>query len=194
MPKGRQPNPNIEIRGIGEGISGERLSQLGAAPTVPSTKTNRELRTRGQNAANNSFTMEVWKISQAAKQTDNVALLRDAFAQYMALCDEYGFQPGNMGAYKAIGINGKTAKLWAAGKAGREKAELIRDINDVLSTSREVYILNGSMSPQVGMFMMKNFDGLSDQPIEIAEERDLLGDKPNAEDIINRYESLPDEE
>jgi len=195
MPKGKQPNPNIEIRGIGEGISESKLTSLGAnSSRVPSTKTNREMRTKGQVAVNMEFSMQILQLSESAKQVDSVAMLRDAFKQYLELCNEYGIQPSNMSAYSALGIDLKKAKLWAAGKAGREKAELMQFVNQFLAMSRETSIMSGTISPQVGQFMQKNFDGLSDAPIEIAEERDLLGDKPSAEDIIDRYESLPDEE
>lgn len=195
MPKGKQPNPGIEIRGIGEGISESKLTQLGANKSgVPVARSNKELRTRGQVSVNMTFSMEIMQLSESAKKIDRVELLRDAFKRYLELCDQYGIPPTNMSAYSALGIDLKTAKLWAAGKAGRDKAELIRWINQFLAMSRQTNIDTGAMSPQVGMFLQKNFDGLSETPIEIAEERDLLGDKPSAEDIIDRYESLPDEE
>jgi len=183
----KQPDMSIHVRGIGE------KAETNSSGLVPKEK-NKALVNSNKVTRNLNFNMEVMSLSETAKDSNDIGVLRSVFKSYLELCNEYSIVPNNMSAYAAIGISINTAKMWAAGKAGAEKKEFIAWINTFLGMSTQTGILTGTISPSIGMFLQKNFDGLSDTPSQVAEETDLLGEKPSADDIIDRYSDLPDEE
>lgn len=184
--RGKEPDLSIHVRGIGE-------KEPTQATVVPRGN-NKALQSSNKVTRNLSFTMELLALSEKAKQTKSIDDLRGLFKHYLEMCNEYSIVPNNISAYQSIGITTQTAKMWAAGKAGAEKKELIDFVNQFLASTTQIGILTGTISPTIGIFLQKNFDGLSDQPVAVAEENDLLGEKPSADDIIERYSDLPDED
>ena len=117
----RQPIPTLTVRGIGE--AAPELSQPSQVPGRELT--NSKLKAKSQVGLNMSFTTQIMALSEHSRGITDVALLRDAFKQYLELCEMYNIPPNNLAAYGAIGISTATAKMWAANKAGREKKEFI---------------------------------------------------------------------
>ena len=91
---------------------------------------------------------------------EDLPVLRDAFVNYLQLCQKNGVRPGNIGAASAMGVHYTTIGKWQNGSNGDEYREFANTVNQILATIREDMISDGKLNPVIGIFWQRNFDAL----------------------------------
>jgi hypothetical protein len=91
---------------------------------------------------------------------EDLPALREAFLNYLELCDQNGMRAGMQGASAALGVDYSTVTKWANGIRGKEFQELALTIKQVLATAREEMVATGKLNPVIGIFWQRNYDGL----------------------------------
>ena len=90
--------------------------------------------------------------------------------KYLALCIEHDQPITNLTAYAAIGIDRKTAYEWQTrrshgginnSKVAERRYEFITRLKGICACFREQLMLEGLISPELGIFWQCQYDGLS---------------------------------
>lgn len=138
-----------------------------------------------------NFVGAVAAIGEEAKGQP-VPVLRKKFWEYVTLCSKAGMKLSNQCAYAAIGISAVTASAWRKGQQGKEKRELIDEVNRICSMYRETLVENGQLNVVWAIWSSKNFDGMKDNPGDFDEKIDPMGEEETAEEIADKYKDLLD--
>ncbi len=129
-------------------------------------------------------------LSENKNDSTEIAEYRQRLRQYIDACKLAGVKAGNLGAYAAMGITGQILGRWASGRAGTEKKEFAIQVKQLFSAFRESLAQEGYISPPVAIFWAKNFDGLSDNPIDTAEKENPLGEGMSSLEIAEKYKDI----
>lgn len=84
------------------------------------------------------------------------------FANYMALCAEYGKKPGNLACYLALGIATSQVTKWARDNTDVRRRDFIMKVKGVMGAIREELGADGEIPPALAIFFHSNYDGLQD--------------------------------
>ena len=119
-----------------------------------------------------------------------IATYRKKLADYIEVCKLAKIKAGNLGAYAAMGIGKETISRWKRGRNGAEKQNFAIQVTQLFSAFRESLSQEGYISPPVAIFWAKNFDGLSDNPVEIKEAENALGEGISSKEIADKYKDI----
>lgn len=121
--------------------------------------------------------------------SNDVPEMRRRFLNYLEQCKIFDMKVGNMNAYVAIGIDRRTAFDWVNNRQTfkPERAEFIRQVQDMCGGYREAMMQDGKLNPVTGIFWQKNFDGFKDQQEIITTQQSVLGELPDVAKLQQRY-------
>ncbi len=147
---------------------------------------------RGSNAQLVAHLIGTRQIAARANIDDPQSLFA-CLEDYLRLCIEQNIKITNMAAYAACGISATDVSNWERGitrandKRYKEFAQFLRS---VCSQYREQAMVEGIISPIVGIWHQKNYDGLRDDPL-VADSPDAgLEVKQDPEEIAAKYRGL----
>lgn len=121
----------------------------------------------------------------------NVQELYASFGRYVQYCIDNGVQMTNLNAYMSMGLTKDDVYDWEHLRWGTpEHQKFIRDVKMVLASYREQAMIDGKISPVVGIWHQKNYEGYRDiQETVVALNKQ--NEQYSIEDIQKRY-SLPE--
>ena len=126
---------------------------------------------------------------------DDPNTLWQALDSYLRFCADTGFLIGNKTLYYACRVSKETVFTWSHGTRKQHNPEYKR-FADMLKTvcacAREMYGLEGIVSPVMTIFHQKFYDGFKDDPGDEVIPNPL-GDLPDADKLIQKYGGLFDE-
>ena len=129
----------------------------------------------------------------AKANVDDPSTLYACLEEYLKLCIEQNIKVTNMAAYAACGVSSQDVSNWERGltrasdKRYKEFAQFIRSI---CSQYREQAMVEGIVSPVVGIWHQKNYDGMRDDPIVADITETGLETKQDPEEIAAKYRGL----
>lgn len=107
---------------------------------------------------------------------------------YFEVCNRLGVPPGNMGLYLYCGIDRREVPRFIA--KNNTCSDILKDACQKISTFREYAALSGEIRDSVAIFMMKNYDNMTDtQKIEI--DNGNNADTIPIEKLIQSAQDLP---
>lgn len=109
------------------------------------------------------------------------------FQRYLELCVAYDQPVGNEMAYAAIGITRQRAWDWKHRDKNEARKVFIEKVESVCRSMREMYMLDGKVSPVTGIWWQKNYDGLRDVTENIQIKTDLTTPEQSIEAIRQKY-------
>jgi len=90
--------------------------------------------------------------------------------------------------YLAMGLDRRTIEGWAKGEMGTPQQRTFGSkILQICAIYREQMMLDGGMSIIAGIFWQKNYDGMTDQPREVTEQRDPFEEVANLDELQDKY-------
>jgi len=129
-------------------------------------------------------------LAENDNDSTEIAEYRQRLSQYIEACQLAGVKAGNLGAYAAMGITPQILGRWASGRSGTEKKEFALQVKRLFSAFRESLAQEGYISPPVAIFWAKNFDGLTDNPSDVAEKESPLGEGMSSLEIAEKYKDI----
>lgn len=117
------------------------------------------------------------------------AAVRGRVQDFFMICAQNNKKPTVSSLALALGVDRRTLWTWVSGYTPRPpavKAEL-QKAYAIINAEMEDYMLDGSINPVAGIFLMKNNHGYTDKTeLEIRRE-DPLGDGQSREELDRKY-------
>ena len=175
-PKGSKNRPKPKKIGRPKGskssytVSPAALSQRRKIHNVLPAKTEEEM---AYNARLIEHIMRVNEISANADRSDLLSL-KSCFIAYLKLCQEDGFNVGNLAAYAAMGFTDSTNFNNFCKKDDPEIRAFGKFVRQTCAMFRENLVTDSKLNPVIGIFWQRNYDGLRNdtEQIQSAEAQD----------------------
>jgi hypothetical protein len=138
--------------------------------------------------------VETQRIAKKADR-NNIETLYNCLFEYLELCRKYNVKLSNLGAYNACGLSRENITQWATGKKRKgnpEYAKFANFVRSICAQYRETLMIEGKVSPIIGIWWQKNFDHFSDNPVPYLDTVDENEELTSAE-IAEKYKDMPDE-
>lgn len=135
------------------------------------------------NARQIEHVLHIHEIAQSADIMD-LQSLKNAFLNYLKLCQADGFKIGNMAACAAMGITITTLNNWATRDSRKEYRDFATFVKTTCSLSRETMIADQKINPVIGIFWQRNFDGLRN---DTEQQQSLQEYDDNEQQTANEY-------
>lgn len=139
------------------------------------------------------FTLKLNEMYGQPPDRKNIKEMEQRFVDYLKLCMDYDFQPGNMACYTALGITKQDADRWESGMVGTTlQCDFIKKVKQIISTFRENAANEGKINTVWAIFMGKNYDGLKDQQ-DVVVTPNVIGQTDDATTLAEKYrDNLPE--
>lgn len=139
------------------------------------------------------FTLKLNEMYGQPPDRKNIKEMEQRFVDYLKLCMDYDFQPGNMACYTALGITKQDADRWESGQCGTTlQSDFIKKVKQIISTFRENAANEGKINTVWAIFMGKNYDGLKDQQ-DVVVTPNVIGQTDDPTTLAEKYrDDLPE--
>lgn len=164
---------------------------------IPTVMANQQIANLPE-GTNTRYIEHLIRIQNIAVGSDrkDVEGLKDRFVQYLHMCAENDYKVNNMAAYAAMGVGKDDIYRWEHGIRGTpEHKKLASMVKSICGAYRSILMDEGEINPVVGIFWQKCFDGLSETAeadASLLMNGDDKSDTMTAEDIMEKYDNLPD--
>jgi hypothetical protein len=140
----------------------------------------------GANSKRTAYIAEL--LSWGKVSPDNIEELENRVMKYFQFCFDNDIRISNQAMYLAMGLDRRTIEGWAKGEMGTPQQRTFgRKILQICAIYREQMMLDGGMSIIAGIFWQKNYDGMTDQPREVTEQRDPFEEVANLDELQDKY-------
>lgn len=126
----------------------------------------------------------------------DITQVENRINQYFALCVQDDLKPTFGDLALALGVATQTLRNWMHGDLrGSAHMVTIKKARQIIASQMEHYMMEGKINPMAGVFLMvNNFDYRNTNAVEInvAQPDPLRDNLPEPDNIVARYEELPE--
>lgn len=146
------------------------------------------------NRAAGYFVAQCWKLGETVDH-ENIDSLYRGLENYIALCTQCGMPMLVKTCHLALGITAQTISRWRTGRNRADDArykEFVEVLDAVINAGIESAAAAGSIDRVLTIWWEKAHFRMTENHAPEVEEQNPLGERISSEDIIKKYQNLPD--